>query len=138
MKADRDRPTVFIAEDNAILLQGLHRALEANGYEVRTAPDGAEMLRLLERERDSPPDLLLLDVMMPGLTGVELLHRLRADPGWQRLPVVLLTASTEESVAATAAADERVELMIKPFRLKELLETVASYLGAERDPRANH
>lgn len=132
MTADLDRPTVFIAEDNAILLQGLRRALTANGYDVHTAPDGAAMLDLLEREREVPPDLLLLDVMMPGLSGVELLGRLRADPAWERLPVVLLTAATEESVAAAADADERVKLMIKPFRLNELLETVASYLGAAR------
>lgn len=135
MTADPARPTVFIAEDNAILLQGLHRALTANGYDVRTAPDGAAMLRLLERERETPPDLLLLDVMMPALGGVELLGRLRADPAWQRLPVVLLTAATEASVAAAAAADSRAELMIKPFRLSELLETVASYMGGAAAPR---
>lgn len=126
--ADPHKRRVFIAEDNPILLQGLHRALTAYGYRVRTASDGAAMMRLLEAAGSAPPELLLLDVMMPELTGLEVLERLRADAAWARLPVVLLTAATQDVISATAAADDLVSLLVKPFRLRDLLDTVADQM----------
>lgn len=135
---ESDQPLVFIAEDNPILLQGLQRALAVSGYRVRTAADGAAMMRLLESAANAPPDLLLLDVMMPELTGLEVLEHLRADRVWARLPVVLLTAASQDSISATAAADERVRLLIKPFRLKDLLDTVAAYMPEPAVSQRNH
>lgn len=126
MTADQDRPLVYVAEDNSILLQGLRRALTANGYEVRTVPDGAAMLGLLESDGPSP-DLLLLDVMMPGMSGLELVRTLRASSRWRRLPVVLITAATDPEVTEAAAADDAVELLSKPFRLNDLLDRVARH-----------
>lgn len=128
MTADQDCPLVYVAEDNAILLQGLRRALIANGYEVRTASDGTAMLRLLE-SGDPSPDLLLLDVMMPGMSGVDLLRKLRSSPRWRELPVVLITAATMPDVTEAAAEDPAVELLAKPFRLDDLLDRVARHAG---------
>lgn len=128
MTADQDCPLVYIAEDNPILLQGLRQALISNGYSVRTAPDGTAMLRLIESQ-DARPDVLLLDVMMPGMSGVELLRSLRADQRWSRLPVILITAATDDAATAAMEQDAAVELLTKPFRLNDLLDRVARHGG---------
>lgn len=119
--------TVYIAEDNPILLQGLARALTANGYSVTTAEDGAVMLGLLAGA-ETPPDLLLLDVMMPGMTGLEVLQQLRADPRWSALPVMLITAASDESLPTSARQNGAVDVLIKPFRLGELLARIQSHI----------
>lgn len=121
-------PTVYIAEDNPILLQGLARALSANGYDVTTAEDGAAMLELLGRS-GSGPDLLLLDLMMPGMSGLEVLRALRSDLRWSRVPVMLVTAATDESLPAAARDGGAVDVLIKPFRLSELLAKVAVHVS---------
>lgn len=136
--ATTSRPvTVFVAEDNPILLQGLARALTAHGYAVESAADGVAFLQLLAGT-DSVPDLLLLDVMMPGMTGLEVLQALRADPRWSALPVVLITAATGDALPAEVASGTGVEVLIKPFRLNELLgridERVRRSRGSGRSP----
>lgn len=118
------RRTIFVAEDNAILLQGLRRALSANGYAVEPAEDGPALLRLLE-EAESPPHLVLLDEMMPGMTGLEVLRFLREDHRWANIPAMLITAAADEELSASARDAGAVDVLIKPFRLNELLERVA-------------
>lgn len=129
--------TIYVADDNSALRDGINRALQARGYMVRAASDGPELLSLLEEER---PDLLLLDVMMPGMSGLEVLRRIRADRRWSDLPVLLVTAAAGAEVAgldlaamgATGASAASVDLnaappigapavIPKPFRLAELL-----------------
>ncbi len=119
--------TIFIADDNPILLQGLDRALTASGYAVETAGDGAAVLELLTRSA-LPPDLLLLDVMMPKLSGLDVLKRLQADARWAGLPVMLVTAATDEALPAQALEGGAVDVLIKPFRLHELLERIEQHL----------
>lgn len=134
--------TIYVADDNSALRDGINRALQARGYMVRAASDGPELLSLLEEER---PDLLLLDVMMPGMSGLEVLRRIRADRRWSDLPVLLVTAAAGAEVAgldlaamgatgasAAGASAASVDLnaappigapavIPKPFRLAELL-----------------
>src|SRR5690606_40849546 len=69
--------TIFVADDDPVLLRGLDVALQGQGYAVQTAPSGPELLSLLEE--GSSPDLLVLDVMMPGMSGLEVLRRIRED-----------------------------------------------------------
>jgi DNA-binding response OmpR family regulator len=121
---DGTAPVIFIAEDNPILLQGLGRALSANGYEVQTAEDGAAVMTLLSESRRAP-DLLLLDVMMPGMSGLDVLRAVRGDTRWTGVPVVLITAATDEALPGSAMREGAVDVMIKPFRLGDLLERVA-------------
>ena len=121
---------VYIAEDNPILLQGLERALTANGYGVATAVDGRDMLDLL---RSKPlPDILLLDVMMPGLSGIEVLDAVRADPRTAHLPVMLITAAAEELIPGDALNARDVDVLMKPFRLNELLSRIERQVGSLR------
>jgi DNA-binding response OmpR family regulator len=122
--------TVFIAEDNPILLQGLERALTANGYQVDTAADGPSMIELLNG--DSLPDILLLDVMMPGMSGVEVLDSVRSDPRTAELPVVLITAAADEVVPGSTLEGRGVDVLMKPFRLNELLDRIETHVEKRR------
>ncbi len=122
--------TVFIAEDNPILLQGLERALTAHGFEVDTAVDGRAMMELLRAR--GRPDILLLDVMMPGMTGIEVLDAVRAKPETADLPVMLITAAAEEAVSGSEVAEREVEVLMKPFRLSELLSRIEAHVAAGR------
>jgi two-component system, cell cycle response regulator len=126
--------TVFVADDNPAILNGLDRALRATGYEVRTAGTGAAVLRLLEAAERSP-DLLLLDVMMPEMSGLEVLHALRSDERWADVPVVLITATNDGALPVSALRDGAVDFLTKPFRLDELLARVDAHVRRNQELR---
>jgi two-component system cell cycle response regulator len=126
--------TVFVADDNASILQGLERALRASGYEVHTATNGAAIMRLLE-EAPQPPDLVLLDVMMPEMSGLDVLRRLRTEARWMDVPVVLITATNDGALPVSALRDGAVDFLTKPFRLDELLARVHSHVARNRELR---
>jgi two-component system cell cycle response regulator len=126
--------TVFVADDNPSILQGLDRALKVTGYRVRTAESGRGVLTLLE-EADELPDLLLLDVMMPEMSGLEVLRTLRMDPRWVDIPVVLITATNDGALPVSALRDGAVDFLTKPFRLDELLARVENHVRRNRDLR---
>lgn len=126
--------TIFVADDNPILLQGLDRALSANGFRVRTAETGAELLRMLG-ETESLPDLLLLDVMMPEMSGLDVLRHLRENERWRDIPVVLITAANDEQLPVSALQHGAVDFLTKPFRLGELLARVEAHVGRYRELR---
>lgn len=134
LQSQKSRATIFVAEDNPILLQGLDRALSANGYKVATAASGEAVLELLDGA-ESPPDLLLLDVMMPGISGFDVLRTLQAHPRRRDVPVVLITAATDDSVQAAATEGGAADLLIKPFRLGELLERIETHMARARQRR---
>ena len=126
--------TVFVTDDNPAILQGLDRALSANGYRVRTARSGPLLLEMLEEEGRSP-DLLLLDVMMPEMSGLDVLRTLRRDPRWMDLPVVLITATNDATLPVSALRDGAVDFLTKPFRLDELLARVDSHIQRHQELR---
>lgn len=127
--------TIFVVDDDPILLRGLDVALKGHGYTVRTALDGPQLLSLLEEEC---PDLLLLDVMMPGMDGVEVLRRIRSDSRWSDLPVMIVTAVADAKVRAEAERRGPADVVPKPFRLQELLSTIADRLGPGSTNEAPH
>src|SRR5690606_4865344 len=129
------RPTtVYIAEDNPILLQGLERALTSNGYEVRTAEGGRALLELVEGDL---PDIMLIDVMMPGMSGIEVVEALRANNRTAELPVMLITAAAEEMLPAPRREGDRIDLLMKPCRLNDLLSRIEESVAAGRSSAAN-
>jgi two-component system, cell cycle response regulator len=127
-------PLVFVADDNPSILQGLERALTATGYAVRTAANGRAALELLEAAPD-PPDLLLLDVMMPEMSGTDVLRVMRLNPRWIDVPVVLITATNDGALPVSALRDGAVDFLTKPFRLDELLARVDSHVRRNRSLR---
>ena len=116
---------VLLIEDNDNLAFGLSRSLEAEGYAVEIAADGTTGLA---KVRAKPPDLVVLDLMLPGLDGTEVARRLKADSRTAGVPIVMLTAKGEETdvvVGLTIGADDYVT---KPFSMKILLARINSVL----------
>ncbi|MEU6064552.1 MULTISPECIES: response regulator transcription factor [Streptomyces] len=108
--------TVLVVDDDAAILRSLERGLRLSGFAVRTAPDG---LGALAAVADGPPDVLVLDVSMPGMSGIEVCARLRADG--RDLPVLMLSAldETADRIAGLQAGGD--DYLVKPFALQELV-----------------
>ena len=122
---------VLVVEDEADIRDLLAFHLEREGYQVTRATTGPEALRQL---RAAPPDLVILDLMLPELDGLEVCRRLRADPATATLPVIMLTAKGDEVdrvVGLELGADDYV---VKPFSPKEMLARVRAVLRRARTP----
>lgn len=118
-------PKVLIVEDEEPLRMLLQYNLESEGYSVETSARGDEAeLRL----RESQPDLLLLDWMLPGLSGIELCRRLRAREETERLPVIMLTARGEEAERIRGLSTGADDYVVKPFSIPELMARVRAIL----------
>jgi two-component system phosphate regulon response regulator PhoB len=119
------RSRVLIVEDEEALTLLLRYNLEAEGYEIETAARGDEAdLRLKERV----PDLVILDWMLPGLSGIELCRRLRSRPETRQLPIIMLTARGEESERVRGLATGADDYVVKPFSVPELIARVRALL----------
>ena len=117
---------ILVAEDDANIRAGLVDTLESEGYEVTEAADGEEALF---RFRQRTPDLVLLDVMMPGKSGFEILHELRGDPVFEGLPVLMLTARGQAKDREMAEMAGVSKFMTKPFSNAEMLDAVAQLIS---------
>jgi DNA-binding response OmpR family regulator len=116
---------ILVVEDDATIRSGLRDALRSEGYEVLEAADGREGLDKGLRE---DPDLIILDLMLPGIDGTEVLRRLRKDA--VETPVLVLTARGLEEDRVKGFALGADDYVVKPFSLAELLARVASRLRA--------
>ena len=123
--------TVVAIEDDVDLLQLLHYNLEAAGYKSVTADTGHEAVGLCQRFR---PDLVLLDIMMPGTDGLQVFRALKADEGLRQTPVIFLTARASETDRVTGLELGANDYVVKPFSVRELLVRVKIQLAA-RQPR---
>ncbi len=114
---------VLVVEDNANLAFGLTRSLESEGYQVEAAEDG---VRGLEMARTTNPDLVVLDLMLPGMDGYTILKKLRAEG--KDVPVLILTARGEEADKVFGFRLGADDYVTKPFSLSELLARVQAIL----------
>jgi CheY-like chemotaxis protein len=111
-------PTVLVIDDDPAVRSLVGDVLGIEGYDVRFAEDGYAGLRSIEHSR---PDCVVLDVMMPGLDGHEVLQRIRAADGGPDLPVVMLTAAADDSHAWQAWTEGVDYFLAKPFDAEKLL-----------------
>jgi DNA-binding response OmpR family regulator len=116
---------VLVVEDDADINAALQETLRLSGYDVVGALSGAETFAEVERRC---PDLVLLDQMLPDLDGVEICRRLRAAPRTQRVPIIFLTARSEEAARVRALGAGGDDYVVKPFSMQELLLRVRGLL----------
>jgi two-component system phosphate regulon response regulator PhoB len=116
---------IMIVEDEEALTLLLRYNLETQGYEVETIARGDEADTRL---REGTPDLVILDWMLPGLSGIELCRRLRARPETRQLPIIMLTARGEESERVRGLSTGADDYIVKPFSVPELLARVNALL----------
>lgn len=113
------RHPVLVVEDDEHVAQLLQFMLARNGFEVHFASDGRQGRQLIETL--PPPACALLDVMLPFHDGFELVRMLRARPGWERVPVIMLTAKTQERDVVRGLEAGADDYVVKPFQPNELL-----------------
>lgn len=129
------KPThVLVAEDEEALAQLLKYNLEKEGYRVTTAADGEEALVLAE---ESPPDLVVLDWMLPKAPGIEVCRRLRSRQETRNTPIVMLTARTEETDRIRGLDVGADDYVTKPFSMNELLARLRAVMRRIRPALAN-
>ncbi len=121
-----ERPLILVVEDNLTMLSGIRDLLEMAGYRALTAPDADSALRLLEDHR---PDLILSDIMMPGLDGYQFYERVRQRPEWVDIPFIFLTARGEKADVRRGKALGADDYITKPFEQDDLLAAVRGKLS---------
>jgi len=119
-------PFVVIADDDPGILRLIEVTLKRAGYDVAAVSDGESALRLIRERR---PDLVLLDVSMPIRTGLEVGKELQADEGLRDLPIVFLTAHSQESDVLEGFRSGAVDYLFKPFSPRELRARVRGLLA---------
>jgi DNA-binding response OmpR family regulator len=112
---------VVLADDEEHLGSLIKFKLERSGFAVVWTTDGAQALKAVKAER---PDLVILDVMMPLMSGFEVLERMKADPVLKAIPVMMLTAQGQEGDVQRGLALGAVDYLTKPFRPAELLARI--------------
>ncbi len=121
---------VLVADDDMALVATLTWILREHGLQVVTVPNGDG---LLERLHDERPDLVLLDIMMPKVDGLQLLERIRAEPAWRDLPVLMVSSMPPEDGTVRSLEIGANDFIPKPFRMKELLARVDMHLKRWRE-----
>ena len=117
---------IMVVEDDSSLRDWIQFELGFDGYEVRQAADGA--LALQELRRGEPPDLILLDVQMPGMDGYQVSSELQRWPEYEAVPIIFLTARTELSDRLTGFAAGATDYLTKPFKMAELKARISALL----------
>ncbi|HSD49082.1 MAG TPA: response regulator transcription factor [Actinomycetota bacterium] len=116
------QPTVLVVDDEEAIAEAVRARLQSEGYEVLVAADGPEAIRICDEER---PDLVVLDLMLPGMDGLEVCKIIQRER-W--VPVLMLTARTEESDKVAGFAVGADDYLTKPFSLRELAVRVRAIL----------
>ena len=116
---------ILVIDDEIQLVEMMRIRLEAENYEVITAIDGEEGLQKADVFN---PDLIILDIMMPGIDGFEVLRRIRANTKIQHIPAIMLTAKGDSTAMFKAHDLGSTDYFIKPFDIKELLSFIKRYI----------
>jgi len=122
------KQSIVIVDDTPENLHLLGEMLGEHGYRVRSAPNGERALATVQKE---PPDLILLDILMPGLNGYDVCRQLKADPRSKDIPVIFISALNEVFDKVTAFSIGGVDYITKPFQIEEVLARIQTHLSLE-------
>src|SRR6185436_61556 len=123
-------PRIIVADDDQALSRTLSWILKENGYEVSTVPNGENLIERLAAEQY---DLLLLDIMMPKVDGLQLLERVKSDGRFKDLPVLMISSMPPEEATVRSLGLGAADFISKPFRVRELLARVKAHLRVGRE-----
>ncbi len=121
----RNRPVILVADDQETPILVTRKILGEERFEIVVARDGREAI---EKARTARPDVILLDVEMPELDGLEAAERLHADPATARIPIIMVTTRRDEASFEQAYLRGCVDYIVKPLRTEELLAKIYSVL----------
>src|SRR5256714_632739 len=121
---------ILVADDDQSLVRTLMWILKENGYEVVVAPGGEGLMGKLEEER---PHLLLLDIMMPKVDGLQLLAKMKADERFRDLPVLMISSMPPEEATVKSLGLGAADFIAKPFRVRELLARVKAHIRTAQE-----
>ena len=124
--------TVLLVDDEPNIILSLQFLIEQAGYEARVARDGEAALKAIEEHK---PDLVLLDVMLPKRDGFDVCERIRANPAWKNIRIVMLTAKGRDSEREKGLALGADAYITKPFSTREAMEQIKRFLDDE-EPEA--
>lgn len=124
-----DQPTVLVVEDELAQREVLAYNLDAEGFRVSRAANGEEALLLVEEDR---PDIIVLDWMMPNLSGIEVCRRLKTRPDTRSIPIIMLTARSEEVDKVRGLETGADDYVVKPYSVVELMARVRTQLRRVR------
>jgi DNA-binding response OmpR family regulator len=122
-----DCQKILVVDDDEHILRSLVQYLELEDFEVVSASNGPEALRKFEEFK---PDLLVLDVMMPGMDGFQVLETIRADPDTNKVPVLMLTARDQHADILRGYQMGATSYLVKPFNLDELVDAIREVFTA--------
>jgi pilus assembly protein CpaE len=128
-------PRVLVVDDDPMLAKLVQITLSKAGYTIVTANDGIECLRKTKRDK---PDLIILDVSMPGIDGFEVARRIRKDPTTKNIPILMLTGRNDASNKVQAFSIGVDDYLTKPFDINELVARVSSLLGRSLPVKKEH
>ncbi|MBE0428902.1 MAG: response regulator [Thermoleophilia bacterium] len=129
MNGEKNAKQVMIVDDEASLRALVRANLEIDGFEVSEAVDGIEAMKMM---RESKPDLVLLDIMMPGKDGIEVLEEMAADSELRNIPIIMLTAKGEQEDLQKGVDLGARGHITKPFDPEQMVRTVKAALGIIR------
>lgn len=119
------KPHILVVDDEPDLVELVQHHLKRERYEVTTAADGETALKIAQQK---VPDLMVLDLMLPGIDGLEVCRRVKGDPRTAHIPVLMLTAKAEETDAIIGLSQGADDYIRKPFGVRELLARIAARL----------
>jgi DNA-binding response OmpR family regulator len=125
MNASQPRARVLVVDDEADLIRILQFGLQAIGYQVETASDGQEALK---KARETKPDIILLDLMLPKLDGYKVCRLLKFDERYKNIPIIILSARTQEGDQLLAMEMGANRFITKPYDFSEVLSHIEALL----------
>ena len=120
-------PLILIVDDSPTEVYVIRRALESSGYRTACAADGAEGIRMAKAMK---PDLIFMDIVMPGVNGYQATRQLAADPETKQIPVIMVTSKSQETDRVWGLRQGAVDYLVKPVSAQQLVQKAQAVLAA--------